>query len=541
MSSNPGATSVLPEELGGPLEESLNHLVDHSASPAQARAGADVHAGGGKDVPARRSKRWRRRLVRWDWKFTKRAQWTASEVRADAIHAKGQQSHSWLAKFFPSPETIDKLFSMEHMGNFVIDRQTGQKIFETMPIYVRVGMHLLFVDGCKYMATGSVEKLLENQSIKQGKIYDATGEGVLEHIQSFIATYELSLDELLVKDLAQYPSFNAFFSRRLLPSARPITAPQDPSIITSPADCRMTVFPTIQQAKQIWIKGQKFTIPTLLTGDDESESRFRSIQDDTNASIAIARLAPQDYHRFHSPVEGVIGEIKDIHGELYTVNPQAINEDLNVFTLNKRSVMLIHANFGPGRESLPVAFVAVGAMLVGSIGWSKKPGDKVAKGEELGWFQYGGSTTICVFPSKANVQFDGDILDNSAKSIETLVRVGMEIAKVVIWLDPSSGMTEEECEWNILDIQDPGHNMGVFLRPVTGSDSRHHPSGVTACRGISTRKQDDRGTSAATSLAERREVAVDARAVGKLGMGRPRPRKLDQYERSLCQVCPCPI
>lgn len=69
------------------------------------------------------------------------------------------------------------------------------------------------------------------------------------------------------------------------------------------------------------------------------------------------------------------------------------------------------------------------AMLVGSIGWSKKPGDKVCKGEELGWFQYGGSTTITVFPKSGGVEFDSDLVENSKKQMETLVRVGMEIGK----------------------------------------------------------------------------------------------------------------
>ncbi|WVR04306.1 phosphatidylserine decarboxylase [Kwoniella sp. DSM 27419] len=385
-------TGPLPAEMGKPLEESLDHLVEHS----------NVAYDGAQD------------------------QLAPSEVRADAVHSHGKQSKSWIARFFPSEETVDKLFNMEHMGNYVIDRVTGRKIFETMPIYVRVGMHLLFVSGSTFMSYSSVEKLLENQSIKQGKIYDQTGEGVKEHIQSFINTYKLPLDELLVKDLNQYPTFNSFFSRRLVPSARPITSPNDPSIIVSPADCRLTVFPTIDQAKALWIKGKQFTLPNLLTGDDESETRFKAVQEDNHAAIAISRLAPQDYHRFHSPVDGVIGDIKDIHA----VNPQAINEDLNVFTLNKRSVMLIHANLGPGREDVPVAFVAVGAMLVGSIGWSKKPGDTIAKGEELGWFQYGGSTTITVFPSGSGVVFDDDLLKNSEKKVETLVRVGMEIAKV---------------------------------------------------------------------------------------------------------------
>ncbi|ORY25366.1 phosphatidylserine decarboxylase-domain-containing protein [Naematelia encephala] len=396
MSSNPGATNTLPESFGKPLEDSLTHLVDNS----------NVTAGAGKDELA------------------------PSEKRADAIHSHGNKSKHWVAKFFPSEATLDHLFSLEHMGNFVVDRSTGRKNFETMPLYVRVGMHLLFVEGCGYMTYPSVEKLLMDQSVKQGKLYDATGEGVKEHIQSFIKTYELPIDELLVQDLDNYPTFNSFFARRLLPTARPITSPEDPTIIVSPADCRLTAFQTVDLAKQIWVKGKQFTIPTLLTGDDKTDTRFKAVSDDPKCSVAIARLAPQDYHRFHSPVEGVIGEIKDIHGELYTVNPQAINEDLNVFTLNKRSVMIIHANFGPGRESIPMAFVAIGAMLVGSIGWSKKTGDKIRKGEELGWFQYGGSTTICVFPSAAGLQFDEDIRSNSEQSMETLVKVGMEIAKV---------------------------------------------------------------------------------------------------------------
>lgn len=109
---------------------------------------------------------------------------------------------------------------------------------------------------------------------------------------------------------------------------------------------------------------------------------------------------------------------------------QYTNPDLNVFTLNKRSVMLINANLGPGREKTPVVFVAIGAMLVGSIGWSKKPGDRILKGEELGWFQYGGSTCILVIPSAAGVQFDKDLLATSQKQMETVVRVGMEIGKV---------------------------------------------------------------------------------------------------------------
>lgn len=101
------------------------------------------------------------------------------------------------------------------------------------------------------------------------------------------------------------------------------------------------------------------------------------------------------------------------------MNPQAVNEPgFDVFTENKRSVrMLTHAPSGQA-----VAFVAIGAMLVGSIGWSKREGEQVRKGEELGWFAYGGSTVVCVFPPGL-ITFDEDIRTTSLEGIESLVKV----------------------------------------------------------------------------------------------------------------------
>lgn len=91
--------------------------------------------------------------------------------------------------------------------------------------------------------------------------------------------------------------------------------------------------------------------------------------------------------------------------------------------------MLIHADVGLG-ASIPLAFVAVGAMLVGSIGWSKKPGERVTKGEELGWFQYGGSTCIVVVPNSSGLKFDDDLINVSKQQMETLVAVGMPLGRV---------------------------------------------------------------------------------------------------------------
>jgi phosphatidylserine decarboxylase len=150
-------------------------------------------------------------------------------------------------------------------------------------------------------------------------------------------------------------------------------------------------------------------------------------------AIAISRLAPQDYHRWHSPVDGVIESITEIPGTYYTVNPQAINEAgvLNVFCENRRSVMIVRRKVGSSQPPSVVAIVAVGAMLVGSIKYNPDivVGAEIKRGQCLGAFQYGGSTVIALFP-KGEVVFDEDLVANSTeKCCETLVKVGWRIGR----------------------------------------------------------------------------------------------------------------
>ena len=138
----------------------------------------------------------------------------------------------------------------------------------------------------------------------------------------------------------------------------------------------------------------------------------------------MARLAPQDYHRWHAPVSGQVESIKEIPGAYYTVNPQAINESgtLDVFCENRRSVMVVNRS-GTGS---PVAIIAVGAMLVGSIVYEKgvETGANIKRGQCLGEFRYGGSTVIVLFPAD-EITFDADLVKNSTEEkCETLVQVG---------------------------------------------------------------------------------------------------------------------
>lgn len=100
---------------------------------------------------------------------------------------------------------------------------------------------------------------------------------------------------------------------------------------------------------------------------------------------------------------------------------------MDVFTDNHRSITTVKSHHG-----FNYAVVSIGALLVGSIVMTNAEKDKqLEKGEEMGYFQYGGSTVIAVFP-KDTVQWDADLLANSEKSVETLVQMGERIGAYTV-------------------------------------------------------------------------------------------------------------
>jgi len=254
-----------------------------------------------------------------------------------------------------------------------------------------------------------------------GQSYDAPESK--QHIKPFIDSFSLwdSMKEMVKPDPDSYETFNEFFSREIKLEARPVHDPENDLVTCSPADCRLTAFPTIDLATKYWIKGFGFTLEKLL--DDAELAKYFD-----GGSLVIARLAPQDYHRWHSPVTGTVDYVKKIPGTYYTVNPQAINEDgaLNVFVENRRDVMVMTRSATGSK----VAVVAVGAMLVGSIKWNpgfEEPGMGTKRGECQGAFRYGGSTVIVLYP-KGEVELDEDLVRNSTEhNCETLMKVGWRV------------------------------------------------------------------------------------------------------------------
>lgn len=296
----------------------------------------------------------------------------------------------------------------------VQDRLTGQINEEKMSVYVRLGIRLLY-KGLKSrdMENKRIRKLLKNLSIKQGKKFDDPASR--DEIEKFIHFHGLDMSEVLLP-LDQFKNFNEFFYRALKPGARPCSAPNNPRIIVSPADCRCVVFNQMTPARQIWVKGREFNIKRLL-GDAYPDDAARY----ENGALGIFRLAPQDYHRFHVPVDGVLGKPITIAGEYYTVNPMAIRSALDVYGENVRVVVPIDS-VAHGR----VMVICVGAMMVGSTVITRSAGENVKRAEELGYFKFGGSTVLLLF-EPGQMAFDDDLVDNSIGALETLVRVGMSI------------------------------------------------------------------------------------------------------------------
>lgn len=298
----------------------------------------------------------------------------------------------------------------------VFDRAKKMIIEEIVSPVILMAMRTLYQSkvGRSFLENQNFLKRLTSLSLHEGVYRDS--EESQKDIEKFVDSFRGQLDvSLSEKPMHEYKTFNEFFYRRLKPGARPISPGED--IVTSSADCRLLVFASIDEATRFWIKGRNFSVTGLL-GDPDVAGLF------LQGSMAIFRLAPQDYHRFHSPVSGRIVSIKHIPGHLLTVNPIAINSNYaDVFTINKRSLMLVDTDtFGH------VAFVAIGATLVGSINWSVKENDRVDKGDELGYFAFGGSTCIALF-QPGQVVWDADLLANSTRSLETLVKVGNHIGR----------------------------------------------------------------------------------------------------------------
>lgn len=236
-----------------------------------------------------------------------------------------------------------------------------------------------------------------------------------QKIAPFIDQYELDTEEFARRP-DDFASFNEFFYRTLKPEARPVDP--DPSTVVFPADGRHLCIPDLSRNDGLLVKGERLDLETLL-GDAALAHEY------ARGALVLSRLCPVDYHRYHFPAAGIAGPSQLINGPLYSVNPIALCQNINILATNKRTLSVLETD-SLGR----VLLLEIGATCVGGICQTYAENSHVAKGDEKGYFRFGGSSTITIF-EPGRVKFDDDLLENSKQNRELYAHVGDHMGKIV--------------------------------------------------------------------------------------------------------------
>ncbi len=232
----------------------------------------------------------------------------------------------------------------------------------------------------------------------------------VKRIQPFVDSLNIDMEESKMK-ISEFKTFNDFFYRELKPGARAIG-----NGLVSPGDGRVLAFEKASEVNSFYVKGKEFTLKEFLK-DDVLLERHK------DASMVIVRLAPNDYHRYHFPYQGNASKSKDINGPYYSVSPIALEANFTkVFCKNKKEICTLST-----ADKGDILVIPVGATMVGSLNATYEPNTLVEKGQEMGYFAFGGSTVVLLFDSN-NFKLDEDLLKNTRNEIETYVKMGEQIA-----------------------------------------------------------------------------------------------------------------
>jgi len=225
-------------------------------------------------------------------------------------------------------------------------------------------------------------------------------------IGPFVRKNGIDLDQF---EPVRYRNYNEFFSRQIKPGLRPIDT--DPQHLIAPCDSKLTALKITDDAV-FHLKHTRYTLKSLLQSSELAQKY-------SGGTALIFRLTVDDYHRYCYAADGEKEKNVLILGVFHTVNPIA-NDHFPIYKENTREYSILHS-----REFSDILMMEVGALLVGKI-VNHHEEAQVKRGQEKGYFQFGGSTVVLLLAKDA-AQIDADILKNSAENIETVVRMGEKI------------------------------------------------------------------------------------------------------------------
>jgi len=291
------------------------------------------------------------------------------------------------------------------------NRYKNELIEEKVPGFILI--KLLY---CSIFTKPLLKLIVANKfmSVLYGKLMKTASSK--KKIIKFAKNYEINMNES-DKTISEFNSFNDFFIRKLKPDARLIDS--DSNSIISPADGKVLIFEDIENSNIFNIKGDKFSVDNIMQNKDITD-KFQ------NYSMVVVRLAPTDYHRFHFPCTCTAKETHEIAGYYYSVSPLALSSIPNIFCQNKRTICHAH-----NEQIGQFYIIEIGATMVGSVIQTYNPKEIVNKGDEKGYFEFGGSTVILLF-KKDSIKFDNDLILNTKEGIETKIKMGERIGSIKI-------------------------------------------------------------------------------------------------------------
>lgn len=211
-------------------------------------------------------------------------------------------------------------------------------------------------------------------------------------------------------DDRRYKSYNDFFTRKVISCKRPIMG--NKNILISPCDSKLLAY-TINDDLTLKIKGSYYSINSLVEKD---------IMDEYKGGIALVfRLSVDNYHRYCYIDNGTKSKNYYIKGVLHTVQPLSISK-YNFFKTNSREYTILYTdNFDKVIE------IEIGALMIGRIKNNHQE-YTFKKGEEKGYFEFGGSTIVLLI-KKNVISLDNEIIENTKLGLETIVKYGEKIGE----------------------------------------------------------------------------------------------------------------
>ncbi len=222
-----------------------------------------------------------------------------------------------------------------------------------------------------------------------------------------------------------FTSWNDFFTRRFKEGQRPVDSPDDDRVIVSA--CESTPYAIsvdVREHDDFWIKSQPYSLRDMLAGDPAAPQFV-------GGTVYQAFLSATNYHRWHSPVSGTIVRAFVQPGTYYSeadsegaAATEPTDSQGYLAHVATRAIILIDAD-NPAIGL--VGFLAVGMSEVSSclIDPEVKPGHHIGRGDELGYFRFGGSTHCLLFRPGVIGAFDVAAIPNPRAS---LVKVRSRLA-----------------------------------------------------------------------------------------------------------------